>query len=177
MNRALIFIFTLQVASIFSHPMRAKEYENIDQQCFEDSFPNLPTLKKSASLNLRIVHRRDWSGTAGQDHFVLSDTIHTVTENEKMVINYEYKPIWGFPDFNPRNLTLFYDGASLFAGMGRVNEQDCSYCHPQKQWEWFCSNATLTEAHRAGSLTFNTKYQVYYVGFGSGSEKLELSIL
>ena len=177
MNSALVFIFTLQAASIFSHPMRAKEYENIDQQCFEDSFPNLPTTKKSASLYLRIVHRRDWSGSTGQDHFVLSDTVHTVTENEKMVLNYEYRPIWGFPDFNIRNLTMFYDGASVFAGIGRVHEQHSDYTSPQKQWEWFCSNATLTEHHKAGSLTFNTKMQVYYVGVGSGSEKLELSIL
>ena len=181
MNRVLVFIFTLQAASLLGLPTRSKEYENFDQQCFDDAFPNLPTFKKSSSLNMRIVHRRDWSGTTGEDHFILSDTVHTLNENEKLALVYEYKSLSGFPDFNPRNLTLFYDGSSVFAGIGRVHEQDSSFTSPNKQWKWFCSNATLTEKQRTGSLSFNSKMMVFSIGgwqaFGSGADKLELSIL
>ena len=86
MNRVLVFIFTLQAASLLGLPTRSKEYENFDQQCFDDAFPDLPNFKKSGSLNMRIVHRRDWSGTTGEDHFILSDTVHTLNENEKLAL-------------------------------------------------------------------------------------------
>ena len=42
MNRALVFIFTLQAALLFCLPTRSKEYENFDQQCFDDAFIALP---------------------------------------------------------------------------------------------------------------------------------------
>ena len=176
MKLLVTILFVLQYISISS------TVENYDTRCFDTSFPSAreETESKSsgATIDVRVVHRRKWSGTTGTMDKVVKNNIYTIFENSKAQYGYEYNPLPRNPDYNPRILTLLFDGnsTSVQAAIGHLDEE----ASKKNSARWVgCSNAVLTETHPTSTLTFETNLRDYINQgiFGSGSETLELSLV
>ena len=161
----------------------SQQDENQDQDCFEHRFPGQrelsePTSQAADSVDMMIVHREDYKGSLGEDHYIHANSTVTLIEGKTIVLNYEYDPMWRFPDFNPRNLSLLFDGTSVMAGIGCIAETNSDYTTPQRKWSWSCAGATLTEIQRSAILVFHRYTQVFSCcGIGQGHEQLEITIL
>ena len=80
---------------------------------------------------------------------VVKNDIYTIFENRKTQYGYEYNPVSGNPDYNPRILTLLFDGnsTSVMAAIGDLKEEaGPSFNQHSATWVG-CSHAVLSETH------------------------------
>ena len=90
---------------------------------------------------------------------IVKDEIHTVSQNDETVLNYYYTPIYNNPDYNPRHLTLLFDGSRLMAAIGLLEEEDNDY---GQSAEWVgCESDVLTETHMNTVLDFETNTMLH----------------
>ena len=177
MKLLVTILFVLQYISISS------TVENYDTRCFDTSFPSAreETESKSsgATIEVRVAHRRKYSGNTGTMDKIVKKNIYTIFENSKAKYGYQYNPIVLNPDYNPRILTLLFDSnsTSVMAAIGDLKEEATSNSH-SATWVG-CSSAVLSETYLSSTLYFETNHRQYTNQgiFGSGSETLELSLV
>ena len=67
----------------------SQQDENQDQDCFEHRFPGQQTSQAAESVDMMIVHREDYKGSLGEDHYIHANSTVTLIEGNKIVLNYE----------------------------------------------------------------------------------------
>ena len=176
MKRLLTLLLVVQAINL--------SIQNYDTNCFDQNFPSINTSIKNttkpsgeASISVRIVHTREWSGSTGSIHDTIKDEVHTIEANVKTRLSYYYTPHYSNSDFNPRYLTLLFDGDSLKAAIGVLSEEaGPSVLTHSATWAG-CAADTLSETHSSTTLRFEENEMRYYSGeFGSGFESLHLEI-
>ena len=140
------------------------------------------TRSSEASINVWIVQTREWTGSTGSIRETVKDEIHTIPENVETRLTYIYEPHYSNTNFNPRYLTLLFDGTSLMAGIGRLEEEaGPSVLTHTATWAG-CEHTALPVFMKANSstsatLTFETNSMSYYGGqWGRGQETLFVQI-
>ena len=111
----------------------------------------------------------------------MSDDTHSVTAGTKKTFFFRYEPdhTGHLTNFNPRILTVFYDGSVFNAAIGHLSE-DFESSGDSQRWEG-CETATLqpgVAGEETNKLTFYSVQQLYpqYGIFGVGSNSLDISV-
>ena len=57
----------------------------------------------SEGASIRIVQKRDFKGTTGEDHFIISDEVYEVANTgDKVILEFEQENHSHFKEINPR---------------------------------------------------------------------------
>ena len=180
MKLILTILLLVQAASL--------SLQNYDTNCFDQYFPSAlkesATRSSEASINVWIVQTREWTGSTGSIRETVKDEIHTIPENVETRLTYIYEPRpYNNPDYNPRYLTLLFDGTSLMAAIGRLEEEaGPSVLTHTATWAG-CEHTALPVFMKANSstsatLTFEENSQIYPLSgvWGTGREQLFIQI-
>ena len=110
------------------------------------------------------------------EHFRNSDEVHNIPENEETVLHYTYHPLCD-SNFNPRYLTLLYDGTNLKAAIGHLREEaGPSVLTCNAGWAG-CQDVVLNGNLISQMFTFESNEMHYYSGqYGAGKETLFLQL-
>eukprot|EP00091_Calanus_sinicus_P019826 TRINITY_DN5136_c0_g1_i3.p1 TRINITY_DN5136_c0_g1~~TRINITY_DN5136_c0_g1_i3.p1 ORF type:complete len:110 (-),score=17.53 TRINITY_DN5136_c0_g1_i3:15-344(-) len=95
-NMLATLIALLTVSQVLGDLLHREE--NFDLNCFEENFPVKSNNGKleSPSVELRIVHRQDYVGSLGEDHYIRSNQTYILDEGSEIVLTFKYHPLWGF---------------------------------------------------------------------------------
>ena len=118
-------------------------FQNYDTRCFDSSFPSVikegSTRSSGATIDVRVVHRRRWTGSTGSTNKIVKDQVYTILENDERQLSFQYKPTPSSnPDYNPRILTLLFDSnsTSVKAAIGELREEGGpSYGTHSAEWD------------------------------------------
>ena len=158
-------------------------YRTYDTDCFDKHFPDIDlsnenTTKSSGDVSVRVIHKREWTGSTGSIDDIESDNTYTIQANFRTILTYTYTlqhRTSSWPDYNPRQLTLLYDGETqkLKAAIGILNEESGSY-GDSVTWEG-CDHALVDNA---AVLTFEENTMLYPMSnvWGTGREQLYIYI-
>ena len=166
-----LFSFSVLFQEVFTiPPYNCKDNWSqyvLDKCCFDKAFgsnlPKSPTSKASVIIQIHHIRKYAWFEIHDKGPLIKelkSKTTNvfrknfTLPANVKRVYKLRYIPAPGFANFNPRNLTLYYDSQKgmILAAIGHLVENTI-----EKFERHYCSSDTLTKENRQSELTLNSK--------------------
>ena len=108
-----------------------------DDNCFSDNFGHLINSKNTSKIYpddimVKIEHRKYSSGSGTS---ILSKRDRVLKKDVKTVFEYYSGAIWPFTEIRPRNLTLYFDGSTVYGGIGKLHDSYSSFSGSKRKWE------------------------------------------
>ena len=117
-----LFIITLRLIFNFcsANAINGKWEDNT---CFNENFGNLTNMENTSKVghDYIMVKIENYEDTYSAGNDLLSQNDLILKKGEKVVFTFQNRASsWPFHEISPRNLTLFFDGKTVYGAIGRL---------------------------------------------------------
>ena len=167
-------VFFLQLSALCLAKVLS-ENENMDENCFEESFPSIPKLKTTDDfVYIKIVHisaeASDVSFHGCKASRVIDTQYYNISKNEKLIVDFDTSTTF-------RNVSILFDGQSVMAAMGFYNLTENFINRSLDNDDWSCVYTTLNDVDITETMVFHLNKIQTKLGWLAHTEELEVTIV